>query len=76
MSSILCNNRGMEESKSKPKYKTAAAIRRVMEDRLESERIDLGENQAEQERIEARIFMIQELLATVDANGKEEDGDA
>ena len=55
----------------KQKYKTAAAIRSIIEDRLASERLDLGENQAEQDRIEARIFMIQEMLTTIDANGKE-----
>ena len=53
--------------------KTAASIRRVMEDRLESERIDLGVNKAEQLLIEARIFMISDLLKTVDANSEEED---
>ena len=40
------------------KYKTAAAMRRTMEERLAAERLDLAANDAEQKLIEARIFMI------------------
>ena len=58
------------------KYRTAAAMRRVMEERLASERLDLEANDAEQKLIEARIFMISDLLETIDANGEEEGEDA
>ena len=58
------------------KYKTAAAMRRAMEDRLAAERLDLAANDAEQKLIEARIFMILDLLKTVDATGEEEEEDA
>ena len=55
------------------KYRTAAAMRRAMEDRLAAERLDLAANDAEQKLIEARIFMILDLLKTVDATGEEEE---
>ena len=55
------------------KYKTAAAMRRVMEDRLADERLTLADHQAAILRIDDRIGMILELLKTVDANGEEGD---
>ena len=57
------------------KYRTVAAMRRAMEDRLAAERLDLAANDAEQKLIEARIFMILDLLKTVDATGEEEEHD-
>ena len=65
----------MEENKSKPKYKTAAEIRRVIEDRLADERLDLADHQTAILLIDTRIGMILDLLKTVDANGPEEGHD-
>ena len=56
----------------KKERKTAASIRRVMEDRLASEKLDLAAHKADLVLIEARIEVIVELLDTADANGKEE----
>ena len=54
------------------KYKTAAAIRSIMEDRLASEKRDLAAHQDRAGYIQARINVIIDLLAAADANGKEE----
>ena len=66
----------MEESKSKPKYKTAAALRRGIEDRLADERLKLADHQAAILLTDTRIGMILDLLKAVDANGTEEDENA
>ena len=62
----------MEQKKER---KTAASIRRVMEDRLAEEKLSLAAHQADVLLIEARIEVIMELLDTADANGKEEGTD-
>ena len=66
----------MEQSKSKPKYKTAAALRRVIEDRLAAERLDLAAHENRIGFIKARIGIILDLLDDADATGKEEGEDA
>ena len=66
----------MEESKSKPKYKTAAAIRRVIEDRLAVESDALAAFEAGIRVTKARMDLILDLLKDADANGKEEGEDA
>ena len=58
----------------KQKYKTAASIRRSMELRLDAEKSELEERQADICLIEARIALIEDLLgadARAIANGKD-----
>ena len=62
--------------KETKKYKTAAALRRIMEDRLAAEKLKIIKYQAHLDLIAARIEVITELLETADANGNEEDGEA
>ena len=64
-----------QKTEQKKERKTAASIRRVMEDRLAVERLDLSAHQADVLLIEARIEVIMELLDTADANGKDEGPD-
>ena len=59
----------------KTKYKTAASIRRVMEDRLAEKKELLALRQADVRFLEAGIEVILELLDTSDATGKEEGND-
>ena len=59
----------------KKERRTAASIHRIMEARLEAEKLDLAAHQADVLLIEARIEVIIELLETADANGKEEGSD-
>ena len=62
--------------KETKKYKTAAALRRILEDRLAAERIKIVKYQAHVALIEARIELVTELLASADASGNEEDENA
>ena len=57
------------------KYKTAAAIRSSISRRLDAEIFELKKRQADILVIEARIALIEEILDTADANGKEEGPD-
>ena len=58
------------------KYKTAAAMRRAMEDQLATERKILASYQEDILMSQARIEVILGLLKTTEANGKEEGEDA
>ena len=55
------------------KYKTAAALRRILEDRLAAEKLNLAAEHGHLLLIEARIELVMELLATADASGNEEE---
>ena len=62
--------------KETKKYKTAAALRRVMEERLAAEKLNLAALEADRRIINARIVVIMDLLETPAANGNEEDENA
>ena len=61
----------MTSTEVKPR-KTAASIRRILEDRLAAEEIDLAASWERVRLHELRIELITELLKTADSNGKEE----
>ena len=55
------------------KYRTAAALRGVMEDRLAEEKINLAaSSEPSSGSSKRRIAMIHDLLNTADANGEDE----
>ena len=62
----------MEQKKER---KTAASIRRVLTDRLAEEELQLFILQSNVVKSETRIELIQGLIETADANGKEEGND-
>ena len=78
---LACNLQGGESMikggsmEQKKERKTAASIRRVIEDRLEEAKRSLAAHQASVQRIEDQIEMLLELLEATAANGKEEGDD-
>ena len=58
-------------TEAKPR-KTAASIRRVLEDRLAAEETDLNIAREQVRLHELRIDLIRDLLKNADSNGKEE----